>query len=65
MFIIPIMIYISWLLNNAVWAYIALGLATTGAVLKAAKEQQTKQAQASALQESVANLLKGIKATQN
>jgi hypothetical protein len=44
MLIVPIMLYISWLVGNNLWAYIAFGLYVLGAIGRSAKAQaQQKQ----------------------
>lgn len=65
MFFVPIMVVIGVVNDSNLWLYLALALSGLGAVVKAAQAQAQKQAAAKAVTESVENLLKGIRATQN
>ena len=59
------MVVIGVLNSNNLWLYLALGIATLGATLKAAQAQAQKQAAAKEVNSALENLLKGLKATQN
>lgn len=65
MFVIPIMVFLSWQTGNNLWAYLALGLAVFSTAIKAASEQAVKQKTAKQLNNGIEDLLKGLKATQN
>ena len=65
MWILPIMLFISWQLANITWAYVALGFAVTGTVVQVANKQAAQKAQKEALEAGVMNLFKGMQAKNN
>lgn len=65
MFVIPIMVIIGVVNENNLWLYLALGLAGVGATLRVAREQAQKKIAAEQVSNSIDNLLKGLRATQN
>ncbi len=71
MFIIPIMIFISWQNHNNLWAYLALGVAVTGAIFKVIGEVAKQRAAAQVLEgaqgnlANIENIIKNLKARNN